>query len=561
LIFEDEHLLVVNKPAGLNTHSPSPYSGEGLYDWLRHREPRWARLAIIHRLDKETSGVIVFSKTPEGNRALTQQFEERRVRKKYLFLTEGSNEKREFTLKSCLLRAGERYISRPMRAGGGVAETRFRWVGIKPQRRDERREEDLRTKETGRSGLKLGNELELWEAQPLTGRTHQIRVHAAESGIPIMGDALYGGKQAARVFLHAAEIAIRHPATMEDMNFRVEPDFDADPRWRLREGLIDFECNDSCRVIHGSSDATAGWYVDRFGKFALSQEENEPSAERTRELIRMPGLGGARGFYHKKLVRDAGRAKVETEARLIHGEAAPERFIVTENGMRFELSFEEGYSVGIFLDQRDNRRRLLTAYVGMDFWMYEKGVEPMDAAGKGAGRKRLEVLNTFAYTCGFSVCAAKGGARVTSVDLSKKYLEWGKRNFELNGLDAAEHDFIYGDVFDWLRRLAKKGRQFDVVLLDPPTFSQSKEFGAFRAEKDYGKLVGEALPLLKRNGVFFCSSNAARWEPERFLSVVKTVISKSKREIVQEKYYPQPPDFPISREQPGYLKTVWLRVD
>jgi 23S rRNA-/tRNA-specific pseudouridylate synthase len=67
LIFEDDHLLVVNKPAGLNTHAPSPYAGEGLYDWLRHREARWAKLAIIQRLDKETSGVMVFAKTPLAN--------------------------------------------------------------------------------------------------------------------------------------------------------------------------------------------------------------------------------------------------------------------------------------------------------------------------------------------------------------------------------------------------------------------------------------------------------------------------------------------------------------
>ena len=103
-------------------------------------------------------------------------------------------------------------------------------------------------------------------------------------------------------------------------------------------------------------------------------------------------------------------------------------------------------------------------------------------------------MNCFAYTCGFSVCAAKAGARTTSLDLSKKYLEWGKRNFALNGLDPAAHDFIYGDTFDWLRRLAKKGRAFDAVVLDPPTFSQSKEHGTFRAEKDYGKLVTAALP-------------------------------------------------------------------
>src|SRR5690242_12381390 len=84
IIFEDEHLLVINKPAGMNTHAPSPFAGEGMYDWLRHREPRWARLAIIHRLDKETSGVITLSKTEAANRSLTEQFTRREVRKKYL---------------------------------------------------------------------------------------------------------------------------------------------------------------------------------------------------------------------------------------------------------------------------------------------------------------------------------------------------------------------------------------------------------------------------------------------------------------------------------------------
>ena len=84
VIFEDEHLLVINKPAGLNTHSPSPYTSEGIYDWLRHREPRWADLAIIHRLDKETSGVMVFGKSPIANRSLTGQFTGRTVRKQYV---------------------------------------------------------------------------------------------------------------------------------------------------------------------------------------------------------------------------------------------------------------------------------------------------------------------------------------------------------------------------------------------------------------------------------------------------------------------------------------------
>ena len=88
VIYEDDHLLVVNKPPGLNTHAPGPYAGEGIYDWLRHREPRWARLAIIHRLDKETSGVLVLSKTDVANRSLTEQFTRHIARKKYLLLTD-----------------------------------------------------------------------------------------------------------------------------------------------------------------------------------------------------------------------------------------------------------------------------------------------------------------------------------------------------------------------------------------------------------------------------------------------------------------------------------------
>src|SRR3954468_339604 len=114
IIFEDEHLLVANKPPGLNTHAPAPYAGEGLYDWLRHREERWARLAIIHRLDKETSGIMVFSKSSEANWSLTKQFEHRSVQKKYVLLTERNKIERQFTARSCLVRAGEKYITRPV---------------------------------------------------------------------------------------------------------------------------------------------------------------------------------------------------------------------------------------------------------------------------------------------------------------------------------------------------------------------------------------------------------------------------------------------------------------
>jgi 23S rRNA (cytosine1962-C5)-methyltransferase len=146
------------------------------------------------------------------------------------------------------------------------------------------------------------------------------------------------------------------------------------------------------------------------------------------------------------------------------------------------------------------------------------------------------------------------------LDLSRKYLDWGRRNFELNGLNPAEHDFIFGDVFDWLRRLGKKGRKFDAVLLDPPTFSRSKERGDFRAERDYGTLAASAAAVLKPGGVLFASTNAARLEPEVFLSQIRSALAQAGRRVLLEHYVPQPTDFPICREEPAYLKTVWMRV-
>ena len=172
----------------------------------------------------------------------------------------------------------------------------------------------------------------------------------------------------------------------------------------------------------------------------------------------------------------------------------------------------------------------------------------------------FNVLNTFAYTCGFSVCAALAGATVTSLDLSRKYLDWGRDNFRWNQLDPEQHDFIFGDCFDWMKRLAKNSRTFDLVLLDPPTFSQSKESGVFKADKDYGDLVDLALKLLAPDGLLFCSTNCATLRPEPYLETIRAAVLRRGRAITQEFFAPQPPDFPTSREEQGYLKTVWLRI-
>ena len=531
LIFEDDHLLVVNKPAGLNTHSPSPFAGEGLYDWLRHREPRWAALAIIHRLDKETSGLILFSKSPLANRSLTEQFTRRTVHKKYLLLTDRSVREKKLRVKTALVRAGDRFVSRPVGAGGEVAETLFSLLGP--------------------ASSMGGGSSTLIEAEPLTGRTHQIRVHAADQGFPILGDIRYGGTPAARLCLHAAEIAFKHPVSGEELSFRVPVNFSAETSLDSRSALIEPESSTAFRLIHGASDGWPGWYVDRLRGFLLSHSAQPILPEQRAKLAELAGSFSVPCAYHKLLSSSLPKGgHGQTSPHLVFGTPAPDRFDILENGLRFEFSFVEGYSVGLFLDQRDNRRRLLTGHIAAGFSL----LHPQ------AQSHKPEILNTFAYTCGFSVCAAKAGSVTTSLDLSKKYLEWGKRNFVLNRIDPAGHEFIFGDVFDWLGRLRKKSRSFDLIILDPPTFSQSKAFGPFRAEKDYGKLVAAALPLLKARGVLFASCNAAAWSPEDFLVAINKPIQAAERTILQEHYFPQPPDFPVSRGEPAYLKSIWLRL-
>ncbi len=301
-------------------------------------------------------------------------------------------------------------------------------------------------------------------------------------------------------------------------------------------------------MIHGASDGWPGWFVEKLGDFLLSQAEAPLTRTPKRRTVAARQNFLARGAYHKILSRQVRRSTTaEASPQLVFGEAAPERFEILENGVRYEMSFNEGYSVGLFLDQRDNRRRFLTGHIAADF--------PQPST------PNFQLLNCFAYTCGFSVCAAQAGARTTSLDLSKKYLEWGKRNFVLNGLDPAAHDFIYGDAFDWLRRLAKKGRAFDAVVLDPPTFSQSKEsrrvprgkrFWQARRRRAAGAQAGRSLVCLdatRRTG-----------RRKNFLACVETAIAAAGRKILQRHYVPQPPDFPISRAEPAYLKTVWVRL-
>jgi 23S rRNA (cytosine1962-C5)-methyltransferase len=214
-----------------------------------------------------------------------------------------------------------------------------------------------------------------------------------------------------------------------------------------------------------------------------------------------------------------------------------ERTPIRENGLTYLVNFGEGLATGLFLDQRENRRRLLAT------------LQP----GK-------TVLNTFAYTCAFSVVAAKAGAMTTSVDLSKNYLEWGRENFRANGLDPATHEFVFGDAFEWLKRFAKRGQRWDVVIIDPPTFSTTKKGRVFQAARDYEELAALAMPLVAPDGWLLCSTNQRTLEPEQFEKSILAAAKRCGRATESLEFATQPFDFRVAPKERPYLKTFWVRL-
>ena len=145
--------------------------------------------------------------------------------------------------------------------------------------------------------------------------------------------------------------------------------------------------------------------------------------------------------------------------------------------------------------------------------------------------------------------------------MSQKYLEWGRENFRLNKLNPDDHDFIYGDTFDWMKRLAKRGEQYDLVILDPPTFSRSKVSGLFQAKRDYGRLAGSASALVRKNGMLLACCNAGSLAPSDFKADVRRGIRDAGRKIVQNFQAMQPLDFPVGENEPAYLKVSWMRLN
>lgn len=506
IIFEDTHLLAVNKPAGIGTHRPGELTSWGLVEVLQAARRDLPTLGIHQRLDRETSGVILFAKTAAANRSLAVQFEERKVHKTYFFITGAKSSQPLFTATDAV--------------DGRSARTEFRLV------------------------RELEKDRWLWQAHPETGRTHQVREHAGAHGIAIIGDNPAAQTLKTPLLLHAGRLQLSHPETGAPLVLEAEiPDYfylhgeaqRLKAALRLRLALLDPAENTAYRMLHREADGYPGLTLDRLGEWGYLEDYRST-----------PGIGI--GFDVDGLCKDVGLKGVvlshalqgqrREQKSILCGNAPMGEVEVLENGMRFSLDLLAAGGTGLFLDQRENRRKL---------------------AGLSQGKR---VLNLFAYTCAFSVAAASGGARESvSVDVSRRVLEWGRRNFIANGLDPARHQFWPHDAEETLRRFRTRKERFDIVVIDPPSFSHSKTGGAFSIKRDLKKLIVEAVGLLSNEGYLLASTNLAEWKAEAFLECVLEAVGEAKRRVIEKIWAPQPFDFPVMAGAPGHLKSVWVKLE
>jgi len=295
----------------------------------------------------------------------------------------------------------------------------------------------------------------------------------------------------------------------------------------------------ACRMVNGEADGVEGATVDWYdGVAVLSLYRPLPGPDERALVEATAEALSARAVYLKRRPRD-GRAAAGAKEQLAPeapawGQPLPEHE-AKESGLRFRIRPAQGMGVGLYLDMRETRA-----------WV------KANAAGRA-------VLNCFAYTCAFSVMARAGGARsAMDVDLSRRSLEWGEENARLNGLPVDGRDHLAGDVFEWLPRLRRKERRFDLVVLDPPSFATSRR-QVFAAGRDYPKLVSLASRVLPDGGgVLVACCNLEKLPEDRFARMVEAGLeSAGRRGRVVERFGPSGVDFPQAQ---GKAPGTWLKV-
>lgn len=365
------------------------------------------------------------------------------------------------------------------------------------------------------------------DGSPETGATVQIQDISGK----VLGYAAWSPESQirARMWSFAADAVIDEAFIRERLRRAIA----------RREALLS-TTRTACRLVYAESDGLPGLIVDRYGDY-LSCQFLSAGAEYWRATIiaALAEFSPCLGIYERSDVSVRKHEGLLQQQGLIHGQQPPEFVTIQEQDRLFQVSIEHGHKTGYYLDQFDNRSLV---------------------QGLCAGRT---VLNCFSYTGGFGIAALRGGAtHVTNVDSSGPALELAGQNLELNGFDVNQAELVQANVFEYLRELKESGQHFDVVVLDPPKFAETKHQFK-RAARAYKDIALQAAQLLNPGGTLVSFSCSGAIDPALFQKITADALLDAGREGRITHYLHQAEDHPVALPFPEalYLKGLVCVLD
>ena len=303
---------------------------------------------------------------------------------------------------------------------------------------------------------------------------------------------------------------------------------------------MDLDSNTNAyRIINTEADGIPGLIVDKYDKYLVCQFLSA-GAEFWRENIIeiLAEEFNPVGIYERSDTDSRTKEGLEKRTGVIYGQEPSSEIALNEEGVKYYVDIKTGHKTGFYLDQRENRRKIKGYCLGKD------------------------VLNGFSYTGGFGIAAFVAGANcVTNIDTSAESLNMVAKNLVFNELDPSKSEQVEGDVFKVLRTYRDSGKSFDLIILDPPKFAESKNQleGALRGYKDINLL---AFKLLRPGGILFTFSCSGHIVPELFRKVVSDAAIDSGKKVQQIAVLQQSADHPVLMSFPEsfYLKGLICKV-
>jgi 23S rRNA (cytosine1962-C5)-methyltransferase len=339
----------------------------------------------------------------------------------------------------------------------------------------------------------------------------------------------------ARYLAHGEEDAL-----CDDASFERALQLALQQRYRLFRARAAAEPTTAFRLLHRRGDGVPGLAVDLYGEHLVAHFFDAPDTARDERVLEALARFSPRGIYVKRHPRQknelgevrGGELAPETPLR---GEPAQDELVVYEHGVPFGVQLGQGLRTGLFLDQRDNRRRVREMARG------------------------LRVLNLFAYTGGFSVAALAGGAaHAVCVDASARALAFSRRNVaRISATDR--HRVLQDDVFDVLRRMARRGERFDLVIVDPPSYSTTRS-RRMRVLDDYAELACAALRVLDAGGRMLACINHHAARQSELRDSLRAAAERAGRTLRGLRDTPPQLDFPAPAGHEPDAKSVLAEV-